>query len=150
MHGRRAAACAATGVLAAALVAAEAFGHAQAPRASLPAAVHPGRMVVVKVAGFPAGERVQLQFGLWHDPPYNCCVSSVTPRRHADGWLIPDTGSRTLRVRMPRRYAQCVSYQCKDRGWKRFRRGDQVYVWVTTDFTASVGNTYASGLSRVR
>ena len=93
----------------------------------------PGKKVKVKVRGFNRRDRVRYQFGIESDPPANCCVSKSKPRRGKPGILLDRRGSLKLKVRMPKRYAQCVGVNCSSPNWQRYRRGDEVFLSVYTD-----------------
>lgn len=135
-------------VVATALMLAIVTAEARANTIDAPSTAKPGRKVTLRVSGFPAGARIRVQFGLYMNPPANCCASKVMPAREKPGYLIPDAGSRTLRVRMPRRYAKCTSARCEDPEWTRYRRGDRIYVITSSDDPGQP--LYAKDLLKVR
>lgn len=141
------AAMAAAGIF---VFAAPASTVAAQPSVKMKRVVRPGETVTVKARGFPAGSHVRVQFGLWSSPPSNCCVTTPMPRLGQPGLLIPDSGSRSLRVRFARVYARCVNYLCESPGLTRWRPGQAIYVSVFTDEVQENGSiAFAKRRARV-
>jgi len=106
--------------------------------------LHPGRRVALVVSGFPPHSRIRIQFG--RDTSANCCVSAVIPQIKKRGFLIGETGTRSLTVVMPRRWAQCVASSCLTPDWHRYRTGQRIFVAAFTDSDA----VFAKYLATVR
>jgi hypothetical protein len=119
---------------------------------TVPKVVTPGRTVTLRATGFAAGAAVRVQWGVYTQPPANCCVSTVVPPDSRPGFQLDSTGAGVLRVRVPRAYARCVSAICRNPNWARFKRGQRIYVFVFTDDFGSTGapDTAAKALSRIR
>lgn len=102
-----------------------------------PARLHPGSVVYVHISGYPPGSRVRVQLATRRSLHSNCCVSHTYPSMHAPGVPVNQNWSATIRWRVPKQYAQCVSSICSSPEYKRFRRGESVLVDVfTTNDTA--------------
>lgn len=100
--------------------------------------LQPGKKVRVKVTGFASRDRVRFQFGLESDPPANCCASKPFPGVKKPGIRLNRSGAINRRIKMPKRYAQCVGVHCASPNNKPYRNGDSVYLLVYTD---SVGRS---------
>ncbi len=103
------------------------------PDITVPRRVRPGHSVRINVSGFPPGARVRVQFGVDFRPPANCCVSRLIPAPSRPGFELDQGGAGLLRVKMPRRYARCVSSACRKPKFKRWKPGQRIYVLVATD-----------------
>lgn len=107
-------------------------GSSGEPRVRGPELVRRGRVVRVAVNGFPPGDRVRVQFSRHFRVPANCCASFLFPRVGKPGLRLGPDGARRIRVRVPRRYAQCTSVRCDRPGFRRYRRGQRVNVGVSS------------------
>jgi hypothetical protein len=112
----------------------------------VPHRVKPGTRVRIAVAGFPAGSRVRVQFARFHHPPCNCDATVVLPRLSKPALQLGPEGQRVLHVRMPPRYARCVTNACPRPDFTRFRSGQPVTVTVFSQKPS----TYVLARSRVR
>lgn len=122
------------------------LANSATPQVSIPKRVQPGRRMRVIVSGFPSGARIRFQFGRYFNPPANCCASKPFPAVGKPGIPVNESGQLTTGIRMPRRYAKCVSSTCADPQWRRYRPGQRVYLGVIGDNDTG----YASDLARVR
>lgn len=116
------------------------------PIVNVPGKVRPGKRVRVDVSAFPANARVRVQFLRYHNPPCNCDASRVIPNIKRPGFALGPDGARVLRVRMPKRYARCVSVGCSSPRYAPYRKGQPVLVGVGT----VPDEAYASDRSRVK
>lgn len=101
---------------------------AKDPTVTIKGKLRPGEKVGVELTGYGRRERVRLQFGIYSDPPQNCCASKPYPPVKKPGIRVNRKGKLGMKVRMPRRYAQCTGVNCPSRNWQRYRRGDRVYL----------------------
>jgi hypothetical protein len=131
-----------------------AAGAAGAPtvptaKVAVPAHVTPGRIVAVQVSGFAPGAKVHVQWGVYYNPPANCCISLPVPPFPKPGFTLA-TGAKTLHIRMPRRYAACPAAGCHDHALTPYKPGQRVFVFVSTDLSShGPGPTYGKALSRI-
>jgi hypothetical protein len=120
-----------------------------AGRVTVPARVTPGRLVTINVSGFAPGARVHVEWGVYFNPPANCCITKLVPPASKPGFTLA-AGAKTLHVRMPRLYAACPAVGCHDHDRTRFKPGQRVFVFVSTDLDyKGPGPFYAKALTRI-
>jgi hypothetical protein len=116
--------------------------QAAQPEIRAPRVVTPGRVVPIAVTGFRPSSVIDIQFGVYFKAPANCCVTTLQERR------VRADGSGVFSVRMPRRYAQCVTVACSDRHLTAWKPGQRIFISAFPAHGRS--NLYAKVLSRVR
>ena len=126
--------------------------RARKAHVTVPQTLQPGQLITVRVTGFPAGSRVRVQFGLDLRPPANCCATTLIPRPGKPALALGSDGARTLRVRMPRRYARCTSVSCPDPELTFWKSGERVYVFVATNRFGSgrPAEAFARAIAHIR
>lgn len=106
---------------------------AWAAHVGAPAKLRLGKIVVIRVSGFPPGSKIRLQLASQRARRYNCCVSLTYPATDKPGIAVGGNGSATVHWRVPSAYAQCVSSICANPEFKRFMSGESVAVDVSTE-----------------
>lgn len=59
-----------------------------AGRVTVPARVTPGRLVTINVSGFAPGARVHVEWGVYFNPPANCCITKLVPPASKPGFTL--------------------------------------------------------------
>ncbi len=124
---------------AAAVAVALAAGTARAdglPALRGPAAVVPGRIVVVKAQGFNAGSVLNLVVS--PSEKSSCCAVRIAGR-----FFASDSGTAALRFRMPLRYVNCAvdalaRSHCRKFAWRQGQRATLTVFGYLEEATATM------------
>lgn len=117
-------------------------GASTGPRIHGPHRLHPGHKVRLSISGFPSNARIRLQVGLHSVPPQNCCVSYIYPRFSHPAIPLGADGEGTIHMRVPRRYARCVTAACSHPDLTPYKGGQHVFVSAFTNYDSDYYTLY--------
>jgi hypothetical protein len=117
------------------------------PQIHGPHQLRPGHKARLSISGFPSGARIRLQVGVHTVPPQNCCVSYIYPRLGHPAIPLGADGGGTVHMRIPRRYARCVTAACSHPDLTPYKCGQHVFVSAFTNYDSDNYTLYVGVIS---
>jgi hypothetical protein len=118
------------------------------PTVVAPSKLVPGQTVTLHFSGFPPGDQIFVQLGVFSNPPANCCVSATYPSFGQPGIPVDPNGNLTFDWTVPTTYVKCADTQCDKNpppnNTQPYAPGQQVYISGFDTYESAYAVAYAT------